>query len=153
MTQSGRDSLHFRQPDPIHFALTIAGLSFLLCVLLALIGCATGPAIAAQAELAAAPVTTLTIENGRFYDAAVFVVHNGSKARRLDGYVSGNSTRTFVLEASDFTAGQFQLLATYVGDGMTVLSDEIPASYGAHYTWQLGPERGAQFLYPQRSAE
>lgn len=120
-------------------------MSFLLLAIALTLGCASGLGTAA-AEQNASAYATLTITNDRFYDAAVFIVHDGSRGRRLDGYVTGNAARTFVLKSSDFADGRLQLLAKYVGDGMTVLSDEVTGIAGMHYTWQLGPQRGHQFL-------
>lgn len=108
-----------------------------------LFACTAG--MAARVDDAMEPPATLTVTNDRFYDAAIFLRYHGSTLRRV-GDVVGHQQRTFLLTRSDLARGTLELYARYVGDGMAVVSDEIPAQPGAHYVWQLGPARGHDFL-------
>lgn len=88
----------------------------------------------------------ITVDNQRTEDATVYVQHAGVPTRRL-GRVGSLTRATFILIAGDGAPGsEFQFVAKMFANGFTDVSDPIPVERSAHYTWQLAPARGQQFL-------
>ena len=90
-------------------------------------------------------LAVLTVTNQRTEQAAVYLVRNGHRARRL-GDVNGLRSATFVLNANDTpAAADLQFLAIF-STGLTELSDVVVSARGVTYEWRLAPLFGQQFL-------
>ena len=115
----------------------------LIASLLLVVGCASsGVRVNDEPQL----VTVLTVTNQRPEDAAIYVMRNGIRGRRLGGVTSFGSA-TFILNASDApVASDVQFLARTFITGAMELSDPIPAARGAIYEWKLAPAAGHAFL-------
>ena len=91
-------------------------------------------------------LAVLTVTNQRTEQAAVYLVRNGHRARRL-GDVNGLRSATFVLNANDTpAAADLQFLAVFYTTGLTELSDVVVSARGVTYAWRLAPPFGQQFL-------
>lgn len=83
-------------------------------------------------------VSRLIVHNQRPEDAIIYVMHSGSRGRRL-GEVTGLASATFVLTQLDAPiAGDVQFLAaSFVRGGHSTLSDPVNVQRGASYEWKL----------------
>jgi hypothetical protein len=115
----------------------------LLASALLVAGCASS---GANLPYESSRVAVLTVNNERTEDATIYVMHGGSKGRRL-GQVNSFESAKYVLTADDAPrAGDVQFLARLTVSGAMEVSDAITAERGASYEWKLGPGRGHQFL-------
>jgi hypothetical protein len=115
----------------------------LLGILVFLIGCASSGYRAYNEPPA---LSLLTVNNLRNEDAAIYVMRDGIRGRRL-GQVASYGSATFVLTASETPiASDVQFCAKAFISGAIVLSDAIPAERGANYEWKLGPGRDYAYV-------
>lgn len=92
-------------------------------------------------------VSLLTVHNELGEDETVYVMHDGSKGRRL-GSVAGLNSATFVLTRLDVplqATVQF-LAASFSRAGHSVLSDPVVVERGATYDWKLFAKPGHEVI-------
>ena len=92
-------------------------------------------------------VSLLTVHNEHGEDETIYVMHEGSKGRRL-GSVAGLNSATFVLTRLDVplkATVQF-LAASFSHEGHSVLSDPVVVERGATYDWKLFATPGHEVI-------
>jgi hypothetical protein len=92
-------------------------------------------------------VSLLTVHNERSEDETIYVLHDGSKGRRL-GRVAGLNSATFVLTRLDVpleATVQF-LAASFSREGHSVLSDPVVVQRGATYDWKIFAAPGHEVI-------
>lgn len=94
--------------------------------------------------------SVLTVDNQ--YDNAVhlWVVHSGTKERKL-GIVESFSRARFLLESSDYAEGTLQLFVFAPLDGNRLLTQPVPVIPGQPVRLDLNHQGG--FLYPRSAAD
>lgn len=92
-------------------------------------------------------VSLLTVHNEHGEDETIYVMHDGSKGRRL-GRVGGLNSATFVLTRLDvpLQATVRFLAASFSRDGHSVLSDPVVVARGATYDWKLFAAPGHEVI-------
>jgi len=92
-------------------------------------------------------VSLLTVHNGHSEDETIYVMHDGSKGRRL-GRVGGLNSATFVLTSLDVPLQarvQF-LAASFSREGHSALSEPVIVERGATYDWKLFATPGHEVI-------
>jgi hypothetical protein len=90
---------------------------------------------------------TLIVENQNFYDVDVYALSSGLPTRI--GTVSGNSTQTFTLRSTVYTATDFRLVATPIGGNGRGSSGLLAVSRGQTVKFTIAPVLNQSFAQIQ----
>lgn len=90
---------------------------------------------------------TLIVENQNFYDVDVYALSSGLPTRI--GTVSGNSSLSFALRSTVFTATDFRLVATPIGGNGRGSSGLLSVSAGQTVKFTIAPVLNQSFAQIQ----
>jgi hypothetical protein len=90
---------------------------------------------------------TLNVENQNFYDVDVYALSSGLPTRI--GTVSGNSTQTFTLRSTVYTATDFRLVATPIGGNGRAASGILAVAPGQTVKFTIAPVLNQSFAQIQ----
>jgi hypothetical protein len=93
----------------------------------------------------------LRVDNQDFSDADVYVLYGDAVIQRL-GTVTGLAGATFRLRRANL-GPQIAFYARTIGAGTVYRSEEITIPPGVGLHWQIGPQKGASWLYPQAATQ